>query len=151
MGKGFLANAGTTSVAHDMDMVRQALGDDQINYLGYSYGTAIGTAYLEGFSDHVRAMVLDGAIDPTEGPIQENVEPDGGIPDRLQRLRRRTAPARRPARWAPIRTNSSTVTTPWSTRWPPSRARRRIRVDLATPTRPPAPSTRSTPRSTGST
>jgi pimeloyl-ACP methyl ester carboxylesterase len=79
MGKGFLANAGTTSVARDMDMVRQALGDDQINYLGYSYGTAIGTAYLEGFSDHVRAMVLDGSIDPTEGPIQENIEQMAGF------------------------------------------------------------------------
>ena len=50
MGKGFLANVGTASVARDMDIVRQALGDDQINYLGYSYGTELGTAYLEGFS-----------------------------------------------------------------------------------------------------
>ena len=100
-----------------MDMVRQALGDDQINYLGYSYGTELGTAYLERFSDHVRAMVLDGAIDPTVDPIDENVKPDGGIPDRLQRLRRRLRPARRPARWAPTRPSGSTATTRWWTRW----------------------------------
>ena len=68
MGTGFLANVGTASAARDMDLVRQALGDDQINYLGYSYGTELGTAYLERFGDHVRAMVLVGAIDPTVGP-----------------------------------------------------------------------------------
>jgi pimeloyl-ACP methyl ester carboxylesterase len=79
MGTGFLANAGTASVARDMDVVRQALGEDQINYLGYSYGTELGTAYLEKFSDHVRAMVLDGAIDPTVGPVDENVEQMAGF------------------------------------------------------------------------
>ncbi len=79
MGTGFLANTGTASAARDMDIVRQALGDDQINYLGYSYGTELGTAYLERFSDHVRAMVLDGAIDPTVGPIEENVEQMAGF------------------------------------------------------------------------
>ena len=79
MGKGFLANAGTASVARDMDMVRQALGDDQINYLGYSYGTELGTAYLEKFADHVRAMVLDGAIDPTVDPVQENIRQMAGF------------------------------------------------------------------------
>lgn len=73
MGTGFLANVGTASAARDMDMVRQALGENQINYLGYSYGTELGTTYLEAFPAHVRAMVLDGAIDPTVGPIQENI------------------------------------------------------------------------------
>ena len=73
MGTGFLANVGTASVARDMDLVRQALGEDQINYLGYSYGTELGTAYLEKFGNHVRSMVLDGAIDPTVGPVEENI------------------------------------------------------------------------------
>lgn len=79
MGPGFLANAGTASVARDMDMVRQTLGDDQINYLGYSYGTELGTAYLEKFGSHVRAMVLDGAIDPTVGPVDQNVAQMAGF------------------------------------------------------------------------
>ncbi|MDR3655558.1 MAG: alpha/beta hydrolase [Mycobacterium sp.] len=79
MGTGFLANVGTASVARDMDMVRRALGEDQINYLGFSYGTELGTAYLEKFSDHVRAMVLDGAIDPTVGPVDENVDQMAGF------------------------------------------------------------------------
>ena len=79
MGNAFLANVGTASVAKDMDVVRQALGDDQINYLGYSYGTELGAAYLEKFANHVRAMVLDGAIDPTVGPVDENVEQMAGF------------------------------------------------------------------------
>ncbi|MEI7716438.1 MAG: alpha/beta hydrolase [Mycobacterium sp.] len=79
MGNAFLANVGTASVARDMDMVRRALGENQINYLGFSYGTELGTAYLEKFADHVRAMVLDGAIDPTVGPIDENVDQMAGF------------------------------------------------------------------------
>lgn len=79
MGADFLANVGTASAARDMDMVRQALGDNQINYLGYSYGTEFGTAYLEAFPEHVRSMVLDGAIDPTVGPIRENISQMAGF------------------------------------------------------------------------
>jgi pimeloyl-ACP methyl ester carboxylesterase len=79
MGTAFLANVGTASATRDMDMVRQALGEDQINYLGYSYGTELGTTYLEKFGDHVRSMVLDGAIDPTVGPVEENVEQMAGF------------------------------------------------------------------------
>uniref|UniRef100_UPI0019167B1E alpha/beta fold hydrolase n=1 Tax=Mycobacterium paraintracellulare TaxID=1138383 RepID=UPI0019167B1E len=73
------ANAGTASMSRATDAVRQALGDEQINYLGYSYGTELGTAYLEKFGNHVRAMVLDGAIDPTVGPIDENVNQMAGF------------------------------------------------------------------------
>jgi pimeloyl-ACP methyl ester carboxylesterase len=79
MGLGFLANVGTASAARDMDVVRQALGDQQISYLGFSYGTELGTAYVEQFGDHVRAMVLDGAIDPAVGPIEQNVRQMAGF------------------------------------------------------------------------
>jgi pimeloyl-ACP methyl ester carboxylesterase len=79
VGAGFLANVGTASAARDMDIVRQALGDAQLNYLGFSYGTELGTAYIERFPTHVRAMVLDGAIDPTEGPIEGNIKQMAGF------------------------------------------------------------------------
>lgn len=79
MGSSFLANVGTASTARDMDAVRQALGEEQINYLGYSYGTELGTAYVERFGAHVRAMVLDGAIDPTISPIDENINQMAGF------------------------------------------------------------------------
>jgi pimeloyl-ACP methyl ester carboxylesterase len=55
----------TKIVAQDMERVRQALGEAKLTYLGYSYGTSIGAAYLDAFPTHVRAMVLDGALDPT--------------------------------------------------------------------------------------
>lgn len=55
----------TKVVAQDLDRVRMAVGDSKLTYLGYSYGTAIGAAYLDQFPTHVRAMVLDGALDPT--------------------------------------------------------------------------------------
>lgn len=73
MGKDFLANIGTASAARDMDVVRAALGEPQINYLGFSYGTELGAAYADRFPQRVRAMVLDGAVDPNADPIAENL------------------------------------------------------------------------------
>lgn len=55
----------TGDAARDLDKVRAALGEDKLTYLGYSYGTTLGAAYLDRFPTRVRAMVLDGGIDPT--------------------------------------------------------------------------------------
>ena len=74
MGDEFLANVGTQNVAKDLDALRAAVGDDKINYLGYSYGTRIGAAYAEAYPDKVRAMVLDGAVDPNADPIQADID-----------------------------------------------------------------------------
>ena len=65
-GVDVLANAGTRDVARDMDVLRAALGDRKLTYLGYSYGTFIGSTYAEMFPGNVRAMILDGAVDPAE-------------------------------------------------------------------------------------
>ena len=51
-----------------MDQLRQALGDEQLSYLGYSYGTTLGSTYAELFPDKVRALVLDAAVDPDDDP-----------------------------------------------------------------------------------
>jgi pimeloyl-ACP methyl ester carboxylesterase len=51
-----------------MDRLRQALDEDKLTYLGYSYGTTLGSTYAELFPDKVRAMVLDGAVDPDADP-----------------------------------------------------------------------------------
>jgi len=58
-----LSHLGTRDVARDMDAVREAMGDDQISYLGYSYGTSIGQVYADLFPERVRAMVLDGVVE----------------------------------------------------------------------------------------
>ena len=59
-------HVGTNNVARDMDQIRLALGEEQITYLGYSYGTRIGAVYASLFPNHVRAMILDGAVAPSD-------------------------------------------------------------------------------------
>lgn len=59
-----IAHASTANVARDMDLLRQAVGDTELSYLGYSYGTVLGATYSALFPDRVRAMVLDGTLDP---------------------------------------------------------------------------------------
>ena len=73
MGKEYLANVGTASVVKDLDALRAALGDAKLTYLGFSYGTRIGGAYAEAYPQNVRAMVLDGAIDPSEDPVEADI------------------------------------------------------------------------------
>jgi pimeloyl-ACP methyl ester carboxylesterase len=69
-GKELLANVGTASAIKDMDAIRAALGDDKLTYVGFSYGTELGTQYAEAFPQRVRALILDGAVDPTVGPME---------------------------------------------------------------------------------
>ena len=61
----------TVNTAHDMDMIRLALGDKQISYLGVSYGTYLGAVYATLFPDNLRAMILDSAYEPTGDSIEE--------------------------------------------------------------------------------
>jgi pimeloyl-ACP methyl ester carboxylesterase len=63
-----LGTFNTTATARDMDLLRQGLGDEQLTYLGYSYGTTLGSTYTELFPDRVRALVLDAAVDPDADP-----------------------------------------------------------------------------------
>ena len=65
-GKDFLANVGTVTVAKDVDVLRGVLGDPKLTYVGWSYGTSIGTQYAEQFPTNVRALILDGAVDPNQ-------------------------------------------------------------------------------------
>jgi pimeloyl-ACP methyl ester carboxylesterase len=54
----------TANVARDLDVLRDAVGDDKLTYAGYSYGSYLGTTYANLFPDRVRAVVVDGVIDP---------------------------------------------------------------------------------------
>ncbi len=60
-----LPNVDTVSAARDLDLLRAVLGDEELNYLGYSYGTFLGATYAELYPDKVGRLVLDGAIDPS--------------------------------------------------------------------------------------
>jgi pimeloyl-ACP methyl ester carboxylesterase len=57
---------GTNNVVQDLDAMRAAVGDKALTYIGYSYGTRIGRLYAQTYPSRVRAMVLDGVVDPTE-------------------------------------------------------------------------------------
>jgi pimeloyl-ACP methyl ester carboxylesterase len=54
----------TADVARDMDLLRQAVGDEKLHFAGYSYGTYLGVTYANLFPENVGAMVLDGVLDP---------------------------------------------------------------------------------------
>ena len=55
---------GTTQTVDDIDLIRQALGEEQISYLGFSYGSLLGLHYADRYGSHLRAMVVDGVVDP---------------------------------------------------------------------------------------
>ncbi len=63
-GTELLSHVGTEATARDLDLLRRALGDAGLTYLGFSYGTLIGAVYADLFPGRVRAMVLDGPLDP---------------------------------------------------------------------------------------
>jgi pimeloyl-ACP methyl ester carboxylesterase len=65
-----LPYVGTRDAARDMDRIRAALDEPRLSYLGFSYGTLLGVRYAEQFPDRVRALVLDGAIDPAVPPLE---------------------------------------------------------------------------------
>jgi pimeloyl-ACP methyl ester carboxylesterase len=56
---------GSRDVVRDMDVLRAALGDETLTYLGKSYGTYLGALYAEAFPDRVGRLVLDGPVDPS--------------------------------------------------------------------------------------
>lgn len=58
----------TAASARDIDLLRAALGEEQISYLGVSYGAALGAVYATLFPQRVRAIVLDGGYDPSSSP-----------------------------------------------------------------------------------
>lgn len=62
-----LPYVGTQNAARDLEMLRIALGDRQLTYLGFSYGTALGAVYADLFPGSLRAAVLDGSVDPDAG------------------------------------------------------------------------------------
>ncbi len=63
--KSLLPFVSTRDAARDMDILRAVVGDRTLTYLGKSYGTYMGALYAELFPKNVRALILDGAIDPT--------------------------------------------------------------------------------------
>jgi pimeloyl-ACP methyl ester carboxylesterase len=68
-----LASYSTANVARDLDILREAVGDKQLNYMGKSYGTYLGTLYAHFFPEKVGRVVLDGAVDPLISNFQQTL------------------------------------------------------------------------------
>lgn len=79
----YLTHYSTAESARDMDILRAALGDKKLNYLGKSYGTYLGTLYAQFFPDKVGRMVLDGAVDPNISILEQNISQAKGFDDAL--------------------------------------------------------------------
>jgi pimeloyl-ACP methyl ester carboxylesterase len=63
-GRALAGAMSTAEVARDMDVMRRAVGDRKLSYLGFSYGTALGQYYAAMFPDRFRAIAVDGVINP---------------------------------------------------------------------------------------
>ena len=79
-------NVDTVSAAKDIDILRAALGDEKLNWLGKSYGTFLGATYADLFPQNVGRMLLDGAIDPTLTNLQLGEGQARGFEDALARF-----------------------------------------------------------------
>ncbi len=73
----------TANIARDMDQIRGALGQPQLSYLGYSYGTYIGQVYATLFPNRVYRMALDSIVDPTGVWYADNIAQDYAFQGRM--------------------------------------------------------------------
>ncbi|MBB5080628.1 alpha/beta hydrolase [Nonomuraea endophytica] len=69
----------TENVARDMDTIRAALDEQEISYLGYSYGTYLGAAYATLYPERVKRLVLDSSVDPDGVWYKANLAQDRGF------------------------------------------------------------------------
>jgi pimeloyl-ACP methyl ester carboxylesterase len=60
-----LAHMSTADATRDLEQLRVALGEQKLSFVGYSYGTFLGASYAQAYPDRVRALVLDGPVDPS--------------------------------------------------------------------------------------
>ena len=77
---------GTVDAAMDLDRIRAALGDSALTFFGHSYGTLLGLTYADLYPTHVRAMVLDGVIDPALSAVQMAEDQASGFESNLDAL-----------------------------------------------------------------
>jgi pimeloyl-ACP methyl ester carboxylesterase len=84
-----LEHVSTANVARDMDALRAAVGDDELTYLGYSYGSLLGSTYAGLFPDRFRALVLDSPVAAgqyVDDPVAESTAAAAGAEDSLDRF-----------------------------------------------------------------
>lgn len=89
LNREILPHISTANVARDLDLLRAAVGDEKLNYIGISYGSVIGATYASLFPGRTRAMVLDSPIDVQgyyDDPVKQWREHAAGHEHVLQRF-----------------------------------------------------------------
>ncbi|GIH80699.1 alpha/beta hydrolase [Planobispora longispora] len=86
-----LPHVTTENTARDMDRIRQALGEEKISFLGYSYGTYLGSVYATLFPGRVKRLVLDSAVDPRHVWYESNLRQNAAFDRRHRDFLRWTA------------------------------------------------------------
>jgi pimeloyl-ACP methyl ester carboxylesterase len=81
-----IAHVGTQEAARDMDIIRELVGDEKLNFLGASYGTYLGGMYAELFPEKVGRLVLDGAVDPSLSGEEQSFDQAVGLDTALRRF-----------------------------------------------------------------
>ncbi|MHC2998722.1 alpha/beta hydrolase [Microbacterium sp. HJ5] len=81
---GILEHITTENAARDLDLLRAVLGDAELNYLGYSYGTFLGATYAKLYPDKVGRLVLDGAVDPAISSFELDIVQGVGFESALR-------------------------------------------------------------------
>jgi pimeloyl-ACP methyl ester carboxylesterase len=79
----------TADVARDLDLLRAAVGDERLNFMGTSYGSLVGATYTSLFPNRTRALALTSAVDAdvwTNRPFEALREQSAGFEDVLDRF-----------------------------------------------------------------
>ena len=79
-----LTSFSTASAARDMDILREALGEAKLNYMGKSYGTYLGALYASLFPNNIGRVILDGSVDPTISNFEQTKTQAVGFDNALQ-------------------------------------------------------------------
>ncbi len=90
----WLGQISTRDVTRDLDLLRAALGDSHLNFIGASYGTYLGTLYADAFPDRVGRLVLDGAVDPRDDVMGLTERQIGGFDHAIVRMARHCTTSR---------------------------------------------------------
>jgi len=80
---------GTPFATQDLDLLRSALREEKLNWLGFSYGTSLGASYIQSFPNRVGRFVLDGAVDPTLNSMQLSLGQSKGFQRAFQNYAQR--------------------------------------------------------------
>ena len=105
MSPDLARHVGSENTVSDMDVIRSVLGQEMLNWFGFSYGTLLGATYAQRFPERVGRMVLDGAVDPSLDAMELSRDQSRGFQTAIRRFAEGCARAAR----CPLGSSTSAV------------------------------------------